>query len=311
MTKKNVLTTIVLCIILVDTFSQTDPYWQQHVDYKINVKLNDVVHELDGSIEMDYTNNSLQELTYIWMHNNGEKAEAVIDCAILQNPYSSDFLIRKAECLLNRKKYKEALDLLDKAEVFDSTEVDIFLIRSDIYVETNEIDKAADTLNTALKVVDGEEKDILYAELSDIYEMKEDFTAAYNCLLKALKFNPKNEDALHKIAHIIDMTDRYEDSIALHASIIEKEPYLFLAWYNMGRGYMGLSLYEKAIECFEYVIAINEDFDIVYRDVADIYYRIDDFAKAIEMFEAAQEKSGGLRRLQLSYRAVLRTNAKI
>ena len=43
-------------------------YWQQKVDYTINVKLNDVEHTLDGFIKINYRNNSPDTLKYIWFH---------------------------------------------------------------------------------------------------------------------------------------------------------------------------------------------------------------------------------------------------
>lgn len=232
-------------------------------------------------------------LEYYEMRNLPERAEAVADYAINQNPYSSDFLVRKAEFLVNRKKYNEALDLLDKAYLFDSHEIDIYLLRSDIYIETNQPEKAEEILFEALEMADDDEKDAVYAELSDIYEIQENFDKAFDCLAKALSINPSSEDALYKLSHIVDMTDKYDESVALHLSIIEKEPYAWLAWFNLGRAYMGLGLYEKAIESFEFVMAIDENFDLVYRDAADVYYRIENFEKAISMFELAHEKSGG------------------
>ena len=44
------------------------PYWQQQVDYKIEVTLNDVENSLDGFIRMDYYNNSPDTLHFIWIH---------------------------------------------------------------------------------------------------------------------------------------------------------------------------------------------------------------------------------------------------
>ena len=44
------------------------PYWQQQVNYKIDVKLNDVDNSLDGSIRMDYYNNSPDTLHFVWIH---------------------------------------------------------------------------------------------------------------------------------------------------------------------------------------------------------------------------------------------------
>jgi hypothetical protein len=43
-------------------------YFQQQVNYKINVTLNDVDNTLDGFEIMDYTNNSPDTLQYIWFH---------------------------------------------------------------------------------------------------------------------------------------------------------------------------------------------------------------------------------------------------
>ncbi|MEY2828465.1 MAG: hypothetical protein RIQ33_323 [Bacteroidota bacterium] len=43
-------------------------YWQQDVQYKIDVKLDDVNHYLQGNIQIKYTNNSPQSLSYIYFH---------------------------------------------------------------------------------------------------------------------------------------------------------------------------------------------------------------------------------------------------
>ena len=47
---------------------QLTGYWQQQVNYKIEVTLNDVDHSLDGFVKMEYTNNSPDTLFFIWIH---------------------------------------------------------------------------------------------------------------------------------------------------------------------------------------------------------------------------------------------------
>lgn len=49
-------------------FAQQASYWQQHVDYEINVVLDDVNHMLNGSIALRYTNNSPDVLNEVWIH---------------------------------------------------------------------------------------------------------------------------------------------------------------------------------------------------------------------------------------------------
>ena len=50
-----------------------------------------------------------------------------------------------------------------------------------------------------------------------------------------------------KIAHLAEMTDRFDDSLDIHLAITEEHPYNWMAWYNAGRAYAGLGLYEKPL----------------------------------------------------------------
>ena len=54
--------------LLFNSANSQSGYWQQQVDYKINVTLNDNAHTLKGDISFDYTNNSPDKLDYIWFH---------------------------------------------------------------------------------------------------------------------------------------------------------------------------------------------------------------------------------------------------
>ncbi|MEM7103491.1 MAG: M1 family metallopeptidase [Bacteroidota bacterium] len=51
-----------------NALSQSDNYFQQDVNYKISVALNDESHTLKGNIEIEYTNNSPDELSFIYFH---------------------------------------------------------------------------------------------------------------------------------------------------------------------------------------------------------------------------------------------------
>jgi len=49
------------------TFAQQD-YWQQQVNYKIDVTLDDVKASLKGNASIEYINNSPEKLDFIWFH---------------------------------------------------------------------------------------------------------------------------------------------------------------------------------------------------------------------------------------------------
>ncbi len=55
-------------VLFAITNCQTVGYWQQQVDFKINVSLNDELHTLSGFEKIDYYNNSPDTLKFIWIH---------------------------------------------------------------------------------------------------------------------------------------------------------------------------------------------------------------------------------------------------
>ncbi len=50
------------------SFCQQNNYWQQKVNYKIDVTLDDTLKTLDGYVSMQYYNNSPDTLRFIWFH---------------------------------------------------------------------------------------------------------------------------------------------------------------------------------------------------------------------------------------------------
>src|ERR1700760_1291200 len=57
-----------LLFILTGAIAQAQSYWQQKVDYTIDVTLNNTDKTLDGFIRIKYTNNSPDTLHFIWIH---------------------------------------------------------------------------------------------------------------------------------------------------------------------------------------------------------------------------------------------------
>jgi len=271
------------------------PEFEDHAD---RAELQELIEQFESYFQSQsygYLDEDALERLYEFYESRMEvaKLEAVAELAISQNPFSGEFLTRKAELLFNRGAMDDALALLEKALVFDSSNVDVHILKSDILLELNQSKQAAEVLLSALETADDQDKDVILAELSDIYELKEDFEKAFDCLEQAIRYNPQNDAVLMKLAHIVEMTDKYDESLKLHNQIVDEHPYNWMAWYNLGKAYSGSGQYQKALDSYEFTIAIQEDFDLVYRDAADIYFRLELYDKAISSFNEAQSKSGG------------------
>lgn len=64
----NKLLFTILTFLFSITLHAQNNYWQQQVNYTIDVKLNDSIHTLDGFAKIEYINNSPDTLHFIWFH---------------------------------------------------------------------------------------------------------------------------------------------------------------------------------------------------------------------------------------------------
>ncbi|HEX2534484.1 MAG TPA: tetratricopeptide repeat protein [Chitinophagaceae bacterium] len=214
-----------------------------------------------------------------------EAAELATECF----PFSAALQIKKADILLVVRRYQDALDTLEKAELLDATDLNLFILKTDAYLALDQQEKAVRVLEEAIQHFEGEEKTELLFELADVYDDHEEFDKVFDCLMLILQEEPTNEEALYKICFWTDFTGRNEESIRLHTGIIDEFPYNELAWFNLGAAYQGLKLYEKAIDAYQYAVTIDEKFDYAYRNIGDAYIRLRKYKEAIESLERVLE----------------------
>lgn len=102
-------------------------YWQQEVDYKISVALDDKKHTLNGKTEITYINNSPDTLSFIWFHlwpNAYKNLHTAFAKQQLENR-STEFYFSKPE----QRGYIDSLNFQSAGDTlewhFDSSHIDI------------------------------------------------------------------------------------------------------------------------------------------------------------------------------------------
>ncbi|MCB0700747.1 MAG: tetratricopeptide repeat protein [Chitinophagaceae bacterium] len=224
-------------------------------------------------------------IEYFFQSSDEEQALLACDIASTYYPFSTSLQLLKAEILVQGQKYGQAAMVLDELEKFDSKNLDATLLRSDILLSQFKYDQAAAWLEQKVNDFEGKDKVELLLELSDVYDECEEFDAVFDTLKRVIAIQPNNEEALQKICFWADFNKRLEDSIVIHTHVTDIDPYNTLAWFNLGTAYQGLKMYEKAIDAYEFCIAIDEKFEFAYRNMADAYMRMKWYEKAIEVLE--------------------------
>ena len=221
--------------------------------------------------------------------NELDKAMRAAEHAFIQYPFSAYFLIKKAELLFEARDIDAAFEMLKRAEVLDASEIEIQLLKADLLSYRGEYSRAINLLKKAQRQVDHEELPEVLIAQADVYEAWEKFEMVFHVLKKVLLLDALNEEALQRIWLAVDITEKYGESIELHKKLIDKDPYNYQAWYNLGQAYKGLGLFEKAAEAMEYVTLIDEGHDMAFRDLAEIWLRLDEPQKALDCFRRVIE----------------------
>jgi tetratricopeptide (TPR) repeat protein len=109
------------------------------------------------------------------------EAFKAVETGLEMYPYSAHLMIKKADLLIARRKYAQSLELLKKAEFFDSTDINLYILKTDAYLALDQQPKAVELLETALHLFDGEERIDLLFELADVYDDYEEFDKVFDC----------------------------------------------------------------------------------------------------------------------------------
>jgi len=267
-----------------------NPYRQEREELK-------ELLELFNNLKEGRANSFIEEegfariIEYFSEKEEYEPALEVVGYAIRQYPYSAGLLLQKADILISLKKYRQAIFILEKAELLDSTDSNLYIFKTDAYLALDMQAKAAQVLEEAIDNFEGEEKIDLLFELCDVYDDYEDFQKVFDCLKLIIELDPENEEALYKICFWTDFTGRNEEGIRIHQRILDDYPYNTLAWFNLAAAYQGLKLYEKSIDAYLYAVAIDDKFDYAYRNMGDAYIKLKKYKEAIEVLSRVLELS--------------------
>lgn len=224
-------------------------------------------------------------IEYYFQNNNDTDALLACEIGSTYYPFSGSILLLKAEILTQTQKYGQALKALDELEKYDQANLGAVLLRADVLLSQAKYEQAAAFLLRSSDNFDGKEKIELLLELADVFDECEEYPEVYETLKKILELDKRNEEALQKVSFWAEFTNQLEDSVNLHLQLTNDDPYSTLAWFNLGAAYQGLKQFDKAIDAYEYCVAIDDKFEFAYRNLADAFMRTKQYDHALEVLQ--------------------------
>lgn len=221
-----------------------------------------------------------------------DRALDTIEKAIKQYAYRSDFLNLKTRMQIKKGLLEDALATIESAQLIAPYEVEIQLLKANIYILQKRYDESINLLDELKTYCNKSDLQDVYVTEAFFYESIQEHDLMFECLKQALIINPNNEEALRLMNDSVDQSKNYEESILLHKIIVDNHPYNYLAWYNLGSAYGCVGEYQKAIDALEYSFIINPEFEQGYIDCAEYCCELQQHDTALAIYAEATEVFG-------------------
>src|SRR5690606_9429421 len=134
-----------------------------------------------------------------------------------------------------------------------------------------------------------EDRDDIYFNIGLTYQSWGKFSSAIKYYKKCIELNVENEAAMQEIIYCMEITGSMREELPFFQAFIDKDPYSYVAWFNLGNVYNKMGSYDKAIAAYDYSTLIKPDFITAYNNMANAYVFIGEYTKAIEAFNGMLE----------------------
>lgn len=214
-------------------------------------------------------------------------------------PGDDTVLLHKAYYLSMSGRHGEAKSILLKLEKQNPTDTDVCYALGVICSSCGQPEEAIYYYLRA--VVDGNEPGVVFGNIADEYYNLGLNGQAERYYLMAIEKDANDERSLYNLACIWQQENRLEEGVGFYEKVVDEHPYSGSAWYCLGCVYRWLSLYEKAVDAYEYAVAIDNALTDAYLGLSECYRKLGDMGRAAQALRDALEHSDVEQRRYVRY----------
>lgn len=224
---------------------------------------------------------------YYAMNGDSQRAEDALDYALRLHPDNLDALIFKARARLINGQLREAINIAEC--ITDMNDREVMFLKAELALADMKHGQATEILRTLVET-EGHQAET-YADIVDLLVDNKQIDMANDWLEEALSRHPDKKILIESAAYSYGQQERFEEAIAAYNKLLDIDPYSNLYWEELGKIHFLCEEYDKAIDAFEFAIAINND-DKRYATyaAANSYYNIGNYERAEEYYLQVHER---------------------
>jgi len=209
-------------------------------------------------------------------------AKKAVKLGLDQHPTSINLKLFKVEIYVFEDKLADADTLLNELYVLDSLNEEIYIQKANVLSKKDEHKQAIEVLKKALQLTD----DIvdLYSLIGMEYLFLDQFEDAKTCFMKCLEEDLDDYSALYNIIYCFEFLNQNEDAISYLNVFLDKNPYCEVAWHQLGKQYVILKKYKKALAAYDFAIISDDTFVGAYLERGKVLEKLKRYEDAIENY---------------------------
>jgi tetratricopeptide (TPR) repeat protein len=229
----------------------------------------------------------LNVISHYQQERKFDQAQKACELGLELHPFSLELKLLYSTVLLESGQFEISLKVIEEILTIQPTDIEYLSVKAELFLFLDRNQEALDLYLHILPLSD--DKAHTYYQLSEAAQGIGNHELAITYLLKTLRLNPNNEDAMFELYHSYDVLNKLDECIIQLNKFIDENPYSKHTWYNLGILYDRKEDYEKAIDCYEFAVAIDEDYSSAFFNMGSACMVLKDFEKAVIQFKYALE----------------------
>ncbi len=212
------------------------------------------------------------------------------ESALKLNPEEKSYLVNRAVCLAEVKRYDEADSAFRRVMAMDSKSDKPVLGLAHMYLSQGDTVKALEYIDKSIEM--STKNASAYVIKADILmrAQEKDYEGALKAMDEAITLEPRNVGYFINRAYIKYNLDDYFGTMADYDYAISLDPMSLEGHFNRGLLRAEVGDNNKAIEDFDFVIASHPDDFMAHYNRAMLYYRTGQYRKAIGDYDVILKK---------------------
>ncbi|MDD4968031.1 MAG: tetratricopeptide repeat protein [Paludibacter sp.] len=205
-----------------------------------------------------------------------------VDLGLKLHPNNTALKTKRAKIYLATGDELKALHILDK--LTESSDYEVILLKIEVLLKLERV-KEARMLADKIIADESDDMDNVCLDVAYIYLGQGDYGTALKLLEKGDKFNNQNPELLYELAFCYEQNDDFAKAIVVNNRIITLEPFANEAWFNLGQLYFALQEFPKALDAYEFALAIDQNDSLSCIQKGHVQFQLDMFEEAIDTYQ--------------------------